>query len=167
MAVANTKSTIVTNADAAPRTMTDAHLAHGTLREQRAVVEVLAADDNNSVYRLFRVHTSWMISQLLLWNDALTSGTDFEIGAYDTLENGGAVIDSSAWGDAISMASARVVPLDVTFELLNIDKIEKRIWEQLGLATDPRKLVDICLKGVAVGSAAGTIAGICRYTDGS
>jgi len=167
MGVANTKSNIITNADASPIVPTAPHLAHGRVRSQRATVPVAAADDNDSVYRFFRVFTSWHVLQLLLWNDALASGSDFNIGGYDTAERGGAVILENAWGDAITMASARLVPLDCTFEQINIDKIEKSVWEQLGLTTDPRKFVDICITADVVGVAAGDLSMLLYYTDGS
>lgn len=166
MAVANTKSTYITNADASPVTPSSGLLAGGAVLHQKATLEVAAADDNNSVYRFFRLHTSWTLLQLLLWNDAIASGTDFDIGAHDTAANGGAVILVNAWGDAVSMASARVAPLDITFEQLNVDKIEKKIWEQLGLSTDPRKYVDITATGVTVGTAAGTLSMLCYYSMG-
>jgi hypothetical protein len=38
-------------------------------------VEVAAADDDNSVYRFARVHSSWSLRAIWLTNDALTAGT--------------------------------------------------------------------------------------------
>lgn len=169
MGTANTKSTIVTNADATPRTLTAAYLAHGRLREQVAKAEVAAADDNNSVYRMFRVHSSWRISELALWNDAITCGSDFNLGLYQTAENGGAVVTDNIWADAVSMASARAAagPLDCMFEQLNIDDIQKRVWELAGLSADPNRWYDIAWIGIAVGTGAGGISMRMRYVDGS
>lgn len=168
MGTVNTKATIITNSDADPVTPNSPKLNGGIVRSKRGTVEVAAADDNNSVYRFARVHTSWHVLEILLWNDAIQSGADFNLGAHDTAENGGAAILDNAWGDAISMTSARAAsgPLNATFENLNIDKIEKAVWEVLGLASDPSKYVDITLTGITVGSGAGTISMEVRYTDG-
>jgi len=167
MAAANTKSTIVTNADATPRTMSPGYLSHARSRSQRATLEVAAADDTASVYRFFRVHSSWLVEQILLWNDAITSGDSYHCGLYQTAENGGAAVDDNCWADAVSLASARLVPLDITFEILNIDKIEKRVWEVAGLSADPNRWYDLCLTGATPGSAAGTISMLVRYNDGT
>ncbi len=167
MAVANTKSTIVTNGDANPPDHTAAILSGGRVREQAATVEVAAADDDNSVYRLFRAHSSWRVSTIALLNDAITGGTVYHLGVHQTAENGAAVVDADVFGTSIDMSSARVAPLDATYEALDINQIEKRLWEVLGLAADSNRWYDITLTGATVGTAAGTISGRLRYVDGS
>jgi hypothetical protein len=171
MGVANIKSTIVTKLDAVPRGSVPLALAGARLREQVATVEVAAADDNNSVYRFFRVHSSWRVSALLLLNDAIASGTAFDIGVYETAENGGAVVDADLYGSDVSMASARAAtgPVDLTYEALNVDQIEKSLWQllatALGVTADPKREFDICLTADTVGTAAGTISMRLQYVD--
>lgn len=170
MAVANTKSNIVTNADAKDGTKTAALVTHGRLREQAATVEAASADDAGSVYRLFRVHTSWRISELKIGHDALTNMTTADLGVYDVAENGGAVIDVDQFGSAIDMSAASSGLVDRSYEAANADisKIEQALWERLGLSTDPKKFVDIAVTATTNDpSAAGTIAGLCRYVDGT
>lgn len=167
MAVVNTKSTIVTNADASPIAPSSPVLSHGRLREQVGTVEVAAADTDASVFRMHRLFSSWRVSELGVLNDAITSGSVYDLGIYDTAERGGAVITQEVWASDVTMVTARVTPLDATFEALNIDKIEKAIWEAAGLTTDPRKFVDVCFTASTVGSGAGTISSRCRYVDGS
>jgi len=167
MAVANTKATIITNADAFPRVMNPTTLFHGRMREQIGITEILAADDNNSVYRCARLHSSWRISEVEVLNDAITCGADFDLGLYRTLADGGAAVDVDLFADAVVMATARAAWLDVLTELLNIDQREKRIWEMLALAGDPNIWYDLAWTGVAVGTAAGTLLTRTRYVDGS
>lgn len=166
MAVVNTKSTIVTGADATPVTILANHLKHGRIRNQAATVEVAAADDDTSVFRMFRVHSSWRVTKLELLNDALTGGTSYDIGAHQTAANGGAVVDVDAWGAAVDLSSARVAPLDVLCEAMNIDKIEKRVWEVLGLTADPDRYYDITLTANTAGTGAGTISMQMQYVAG-
>ncbi len=169
MAAVNTKSTFITNADNDPRVLTAAHLGFGgSLRAAAATVEVAAADDAASVYRMFRVHSSWRVHGLYLWNDAITSGTAYDIGLYQIAANGGAVVDADCWASDVTMVSARATsgPLDCTFEALNIDKIEKTVWEVAAVAVttllaDPNRYYDICLTGDTPGSGAGTISMTC------
>ena len=169
MAVANTKSNIVTNADYTPRKESPLWYSGARLYESVSTVEVAAADDNNSVYRMFRVRSNWRVSQLEVACDAITSGTAFDIGLWDTVDNGALVVAScqQLWASAVDLSSA--LPFtDKTYEATatNIALVEKQIWELAGLTVDPNKEYDIALIGTTVGSAAGTISMRMRYCKG-
>jgi len=163
MAVANTKSGLITNLDATPPVVNDIRVAGGAVRCQAATVEVAAADDAASTFRLFRIHSSDRIDKIELLNDAITAGTSYDLGVYKTAADGGAVVDADVFGTAIDMSSARVTPLDATFEALNIDQIAKKLWEVLALASDPDLMYDIVLTANTPGTAAGTISGRCYF----
>ena len=78
MAVANTKSTVVTNGDATqPRVISPSYLSGGGLKISAGMVEVAAADDNDSVYRMVRVPSSAVLYRIEVLNDAITAGTAF------------------------------------------------------------------------------------------
>lgn len=169
MGTANTKCTTVTNLDATPATLNDKRLMGGILKEQVGTVEIAAADDNNSVYRVGRVHSSWRISDIIRFNDAITSGTDFDVGLYDTAANGGAVINVNAFADAVSLASASVTGTNDIYEAgsdVGVEDIEQEVWQMAGLSSDPNKFMDVCYTGVTVGSGAGTLSVKIRYVDG-
>lgn len=163
--MASTKSTIVTRADTGGVKLVSGIIQGGMLREAVATVAVAIADANDHEYRLFRVQSHWRISQLLLWNDAITSGADYDIGLYDPEGRGGAVVDIDLFADAVSMTQARTAPLDVTYELNDIANIEKRVWELLGLDADPGLDYDLTLTGVAAGSGAGDISMLMRWAE--
>lgn len=169
MGTANTKCTTVTNLDATPATLNDKRLMGGILKEQVGTVEIAAADDNNSVYRVGRVHSSWRISDIIRYNDAITSGADFDVGLYDTAANGGAVINVNAFADAVSLASASVTGTNDLYEAgsdVGVEDIEQEVWQMAGLSSDPNKFMDVCYTGVTVGSGAGTLSVKIRYVDG-
>lgn len=176
MAVANTKSNIVTNADAGTASLTSAVIQHGRVREQAATVEVAAADDAASVYRLFRVHSSWRLSQMFIGNDAITGMSTADVGIYDIASvNSGAAIDDDLYATDVDMSNARALA-DVLYEATATDlvNVEKRIWEVLyakSLITtnaDPNKWYDICVTAnTNEPSGAGTISGLLRYVDGT
>lgn len=166
MAVANTKSTAITNDDASPKVLNQPYIDSAVIKEKVGTVETAAADDDGSVYRLVRVRSSCRITSLLVANDAITAGTAFEMGVYQTALNGGAVVDADIFASAVDLSSA----LGWT-EYINEatatdkDKVEKRLWELLGLTVDPQRDYDICLTGTTVGSAAGTISMKVRFVD--
>ncbi len=166
MGVANTKSTAITNLDATPQVKNPLYLMGGVLREARGTVELAAADDNDSVYRMVRVHSSWLISEIKRFNDAITSGADFDVGLYQTAANGGAVKNINCFADAVSLTSASLVGVQDLFEAgadEGVEDLEKRVWEYAGDTSDPGRFYDLCYTGVAVGSGAGTLSVIVRY----
>ncbi len=159
MAVANTKSTAVSNADATqPRIINPSYLAGGNLRMSVGKVEVAAADDDGSVYRMVRLPANAIIYRIEVLNDAITAGTGYDIGLYNTPDNGSTAINDDVFATTIDMSSARALPLDAMFEVLDIDQVEKRLFELAGLTADPMKEYDICFTADTVGSGAGTLA---------
>lgn len=168
MAVANTKATAVSNADATPVVITPAYLAGGSVKERRGVVEVAAADDDGSVYRVARIRSSDVISDILLANDAISVGAAYNVGLYKTAAAGGAAVDDNLFASLVDLAAAspfRSVMLEAT--ATNLDKTEKRVWELLGLTEDPVLEYDLALTGATAGTAAATLAVIVRYLDGN
>lgn len=170
MATVNTKSNIVTNLDATPRVMNSLNLMGAVLREQVATVAIAAADNDGSVYRLCRVHSSWRISEMTLFNDAITSGSDFDVGLYETAEDGGAVVDVNAYGDAVALTSGSLTGVQVLFEAgsaVGLEDIEQAVWQNAAATSDPGKWYDVCLTGVTVGSGAGDVSMRLRYVANS
>ena len=166
MGTANTKCTLVTNLDATPRVKNPQYLMGGVLREQVGTVEIAAADDDTSVYRLGRVHSSWRISEITLFNDAITSGSVFDLGLYRTAEDGGAVVDANAYADNITLVSASLTGVSLMFEgssAVGVEDIEQRVWENAGATSDPGYWYDVCFTGDTVGSGAGTVSLRIRY----
>lgn len=159
MAVANTKSTAITNADATnPRVINPSFLSGANLRCSIGYAEVAAADDNASVYRCVRLPSNAVVQRVEVLNDAITAGTSYDVGIYKTADGGGAVVDADLFASALDMTSERYLPLDAMFERLDIDQMEKRLFEHAGLTTDPKIEYDVCFTANVVGSAAGTVA---------
>lgn len=158
MAVVNTKSTQITNADAGSSTLTDNKVLGGKVKSLVATIEVAAADEDTSVYRFCRVHSSWLVLSIKVFCDALTAGTSWDVGLYQTAANGGAVADIDTFGLAVDLSTAIVVGTEVRFEAGNIDGIAKPVWELLALTADNNRWYDLCLTATTVGTAAGTIS---------
>ena len=173
MAVVNTKSTAVTNADAATQTNLSLKIAGGRLRESVGTVEAVNGDSIGSTFRLARIRSNDRISRVLLSCDAISSCAG-DVGIYDIAANGGAVVDADFFASAQSLASA-LVNSDVTHEADAADAgagfghadVEKSLWQALGLAADPYKLYDIAVTLTAAAAANGTIAMKVQYVNGN
>lgn len=163
MAVANTKSTHITNADATPPVLTSDYISRGALYEAVGTVETLAADDASSVYRLVRVPSNARITSILLASDAITGATASDVGVYQTAANGGAVVDADEFANDVNISGAtaftEVINQAVAAE---ISDVEKRLWEKIGETADTLRDYDICVTVNDV-TAAGTISMKVKY----
>jgi hypothetical protein len=157
MAVVNTKSASVTNADAAPQVLNDLQIAGGKVKCLRAVVEQGASDNDGSVFRLARIHSSWLVKSVRKFHDAITGGISYDLGLYRTAGDGGAVVDADAYASAVSLASADAAGVQIAFEARDVANIEKKVWQDAGLSSDPNLWYDLALTGNTVGSTGGTI----------
>lgn len=163
MAVANTKSTHITNADATPVVISNAYVNGGLIREASGTVETLAADDAASVYRLCRIPSNARISSILLASDAITGASATDIGLYQTAANGGAVLDADFFATDVDISSATAfteVILEAT--ATDIAKCEMPLWQLYGLSSDPCIFYDVCATVNDV-TAAGTISMKVKY----
>lgn len=173
MAVVNTKSTAVTNADAATQTNLSLKIAGGRLRESVGTVEAVNGDSIGSTFRLARIRSGDRVSRVMLSCDAITTCAG-DVGIYDIAANGGAVVDADFFASAQSLAAA-LVNQDVTHEAdaadagagFGLADVEKPLWQALGLAADPYKLYDIAVTLTAAAASNGTIAMKLQYVNGN
>lgn len=157
MAVANTKATLITNADAVPPTLTNSHI-NGVVRNIAGTVETLAADDAASVYRLCRVPSNSRLVSVQLASDAITGASASDVGIYKTARDGGAVVDADFFTNDRDISSATTfTEVMLLATATDIAKCEMRLWELLGLTVDPQIDYDICVTVNDV-TAAGTIS---------
>jgi hypothetical protein len=173
MAVVNTKSTAVTNADAATQTNLSQKIAGGRLRESVGTVEAVNGDSIGSTFRLARIRSNDRVSRVMLSCDAITTCAG-DVGIYDIAANGGAVVDADFFASAQSLAAA-LVNQDVTHEAdaadagagFGLADVEKPLWQALGLAADPYKLYDIAVTLTAAAASNGTISMKVQYVNGN
>jgi hypothetical protein len=129
-----------------------------------ATLAVAAADDNDSLYYFFKVRSSWSIKHLWTRCDAITSGSDWNVGLYTTAATP-VVVSENCYADAQDLSTAITgLPVDVAFEARNITGVNNKVWQDAGLSSDPQTEYWVVFKGVAVGSAAGDITCTMHYT---
>lgn len=128
--------------------------------------EVAAADSDGSVYRLLKgVPTQYRLLNVEIFNDAITGGTDYDLGFYKTQEpdgTDGEVLDADLLVNGADLSTGHAVGSPLTgLSAVDLADLPKPIYELLSGAgldqfTDPAS-VDIALTANTVGTAAGTI----------
>ncbi len=133
--------------------------------------EIAAADDDGSIYRLARVPANMIPLFGQIWSDAITSGTDWDLGLYKP-GAGGAVVDKDLLADGVDLSSAIAITTFTNNALTNLGgadpraNVGKNLWELLGLTKAGRQDYDLALTANTVGSAAGTISWMLLYAIG-
>ena len=155
-------------ADISSKTITDLNLAAPELGEAGKIagnvkvkieswVEGTVASGGNGpiatadVMRFFRVNSSEIPIQILIYHDDYDSATcTVDIGLYDI--KGGAAVDASVFGSAHSLAETGITMDTLNFSQTGIDPLSisshagtayvGRIWQHLGLSSDPQKDYD-------------------------
>lgn len=125
--------------------------------------EIAAADDDGSVYRVFPdVPSSYVPVEITVACDAITSGTDYDLGLYKV--SGGAVVDKDVLMDGQTLASAltRATGHQLGLGNVNIADAEKTLGV-LSAQTNIDPSYDICLTANTVGSGAGTVTIIAKF----
>jgi len=171
MGVVNVNSTQMANNLATPPVLNNPYLAGANIKELVDVCTMGASDSNNSTYRFFPIPSNARISDIEVMNDANTSGTSYKCGVL--LQNGGSTVVSSS--DVIfipsgtTMASARSTWTSLYFPAItsgsaSAANVGKRVWELLGLTSDPNATYDVVVTAVTAGSAGGSLAMKLSYT---
>jgi hypothetical protein len=144
MAVVTVKSGVITNRDASPRVINNPGAAAGTLRGFVGAVLTTTGDSIASKYIFGQVPSNAVLRHVALTADDMGANTLADFGVYETTANGGAAVAASLFAAARTLKDGAVSGV----ELLNANTItiansEKRLWELLGLSSDPGKNYDI------------------------
>jgi hypothetical protein len=138
----------------------DLFLRGANIKALVTTLEVAAADDDGSVYRLFTLDKSARPLMLLIANDALTAGTVYDVSIYAE-GVAGAVIADAALASVLDLSTAHVMgPSTALNGLKSVDQADlgKTMYELAGhTSINARDNYDIGLTADTVGSAAGTI----------
>ncbi len=133
--------------------------------------EVAAADDDGSIYRVGRsLNPNLIPYRFEIFNDAITGGTDYDLGLYEPLVDGvgGNVIAVDVFAATLDMSAA--AGLGSPKEGLgNVDiaNLQNKLYEHAGHDVNTKDPgYDIALTANTVGTAAGTITGRLDFIQG-
>ena len=159
---------MITNADALPRVINNPYTTRGEMRASVGVAAASASTSIGSTYRLVRVSSSARIHQVIVAASASGATGQFNLGLYQTAENGGAVVDADFFASAIDPGGAAIDSTDVTHESADsaanlVTRAGMRLWEALGLTSDPGCDYDVVATMSEAGASAFSIA--CKVVE--
>lgn len=142
------------------------------IRRVLAKLEILSTEEDGSVFRLARVPSDMIVTDIRLFCDAITGGNDFDIGLYDTDQNGGAVVDKDVFLDGKALTSA--ITISGTAGLgasgltgLDIASLNKTLFGHAGKTIATRKAeYDIAITANDIGTTGGTVVAIIDMVQG-
>lgn len=144
MAEVHLKSSFITNATATPLVKVNATQDGGVLQAVVGTLANTASDSIGSTYRFVRVPSNARIHRV--WLNAAASGAtgQYDIGIYQTAENGGAVVDADFFASGVDPGGG-AVNADVTHESGQYSLAEAimPLWQALGLTADPCRDYDV------------------------
>ena len=166
MAVVAVKSTLVTNADALPAVLNNPRVDGGFERIEVATAAITSGDNTGSTYRMFRVPSNAVVTDLRIYSPDIGTTTIADIGLYRTAKDGGAVQDADFFASALSLKDGALNGVDVLHEaaVFTIANSGKELWDALGLTSDPSVFYDVALTLTGDADATGTVKLIGRYT---
>lgn len=130
----------------------------------RQTFEVAAADDDGSIYRIFKGLPSTLIPKTMRIScDALTGSTAWDVGLYKT--DLGDEVDANVLGSALNLSAgySRILGLD-GLAAVDLADCNKMLWELAGRTILNREnSYDIALTATTVGSGAGTVTVIAEF----
>lgn len=159
MAVVSTKSTMITNRDATPAALTNSYLANQSLNKSIAVVSAANGDSATSKYYFFQLPSNAHVSSVTVSAPDIGTTTAMDLGLYKTTADGGAVVDADFFKAAISLSGGAITKSEVLYgNVITVANTEKRLWEHLGLSSDPGIFYDVVGTLTGAADAAGAIA---------
>ena len=166
MAVVAVKSTLITNADATPVVLNNPRVDGGFERIEVATAAITDTDSIASTYRMFRVPSNAVMTDLRIYSPDIGTTTISDIGLYRTAKDGGAVVDADFFASALSLKDGALNGVDVLHEaaVFTIANSGKELWDALALTSDPGVFYDVAFTLTAAADAAGTVKLIGRYT---
>ncbi len=165
MAVVAVKSTLITNADALPAVLNSPRVDGGFERIEVATAAITSGDNTGSTYRMFRVPSNAVMTDLRIYSPDIGTTTISDIGLYRTAKDGGAVVDADFFASALSLKDGALNGVDVLHEaaVFTIANSGKELWDALGLTSDPSVFYDVAFTLTADADATATVKLIGRY----
>jgi hypothetical protein len=137
----------------------------GFERIEVATAAITDTDSIGSTYRMFRVPSNAVVTDLRIYSPDIGTTTISDIGLYRTAKDGGAVVDADFFASALSLKDGALNGTDVLHEsaVFSIANSGKELWDALGLTSDPSVFYDVAFTLTADADATATVKLIGRY----
>lgn len=151
-------STLVTNFEASPVTMSDATQLHGVMRVAQGTVALAAGDTNDDdVVHLAQIPSNAAVPHIYVGSDTFGGSCTFNVGIYTTA---GVVVDEDLFASAVADAAALA---DVRHEAADINTAGQKMWELAGASSDPGGYYYVSATMSAEGGTGGDMSFIIHY----
>ncbi|MDB2441765.1 hypothetical protein N9W20_00405 [Candidatus Pelagibacter bacterium] len=150
-------TTLVSNFEATPQVITEAHSLHGVLRVAQGTVALAAGDStDNDIVMLAPIPSNASITALKIASDTLGGSCTFNVGLYTT---GGTVVDEDVYATLVADEGAMT---DVRSEA-DITTVGQQVWEDAGASSDPGGYYYVAVTFSATGGTAGDMSFVIEY----
>jgi hypothetical protein len=150
-------TTLVSNFEATPQVISEAHSLHGVLRVAQGTVALAAGDStDNDIVMLAPIPSNASISALKIASDSLGGSCTFNVGLYTT---GGTVVDEDVYATLVADEGAMT---DVRSEA-DITTVGQQVWEDAGASSDPGGYYYVAVTFSATGGTAGDMSFVIEY----
>ena len=150
-------TTLVSNFEATPQVITEAHSLHGVLRVAQGTVALAAGDStDNDIVMLAPIPSNASITALKIASDTLGGSCTFNVGLYTT---GGTVVDEDVYATLVADQGAMT---DVRSEA-DITTVGQQVWEDAGASSDPGGYYYVAVTFSATGGTAGDMSFVIEY----
>lgn len=159
MAVVTVKSQAITNRDSSPAVINDAAHSAAGLRGFIASAAIANGDSVGSKYILGQIPSNAVIHSVLVSTSAdIGTTTTADVGIYQTTANGGAVVDVDLFDDALSLKDGQITNSEILFSgAITMANSYKKLYEHLGLSSDPARAYDLVLTLDGAADGAGSV----------
>ncbi len=166
MAVVTTKSAAITNRDAQPVVLNNAAVTRAPLKKAIGVVAAVSGDDIASKYVFCSIPSNAIVnSATVSCPDIGTTGT-MDLGLYKNTADGGAVVDADFFKAAIDTHSGALTKSGVMYgNVITVALSQSRVWQLLGLASDPGLVYDVVGTLAAAQDGSGSISVEVTYAE--
>lgn len=134
------------------------------VKKIRKLVSIASGNDDGSKKLICQLPANAILLDIKVRNSAITAGSDFDIGLYDAVDFGGAVIDKDMFADGLDLSSARARGSEVSgISALSLANGTKRVYElanaaaSRSLSSGERTVYDLVLTANTVGTADGSV----------
>jgi len=128
--------------------------------------EVAAADSDTSIFKLARLPSNAVICRAEIYADAITDGTDYDLGFYT---DGGVAADVDILADGLDLSSGVAITAASNNGMTSVPiaDVGDKVWELLGKTiTNKEEGYVLALTANTIGSVAGTISYVVEYVIG-
>lgn len=138
----------------------------------RKKIAIAAADDDTSKFLVAQIPSDAIIKSIRVRNTAITAGTSYGLGLYETVDNASTVIDATIFASAMDLSSAHAHGADLDgLSNLAITSDDQRVIELVNAknstnySSGEKTMYDLVLTAATIGSAAGTVVVDVEYVN--